>query len=437
MGAGLQDLNETHDPARRSFVPGANEPTTDFPLQNLPFGVVQRDGEGHCCVAIGDQVLDLRLANEAGLLHQPALAAPDLNPLLALGPDAASDLRKRLSALLGEGSADQSATGAMLLPMAAAAMALPVSVGSFTDFFTSLYHTERGGRLSNRNPPVPPAFRHLPIAYNSRATSLRVSGEAVRRPNGQRRGADGAPVFGPSAALDFELELGVFMGPGNAVGQPLHIDAAADRLWGYCLVNDWSSRDVQAWESDPLGPFLCKSFSTTLSPWVVTEEALRPFRIAAPPRAGGDPAPLPYLVSQRDQAQGGIGLHMQALLLTPAMRAAGDPAAVVTDTDFRHVYWTFAQMAAHHMSNGCNLQTGDLLASGTVSGPTDESRACMAELTSRGTDPVTLPGGEKRAWLLDGDEVIFRARAEREGFVPVGFGECRGTVAGAVAWPGP
>ena len=266
------------------------------------------------------------------------------------------------------------------------------------------------------------------------ASSVRISGEPVNRPLGQLRGEAG-PSFGPSAALDFELELAAFIGPGNALGQPLHIDKAARSLWGYCLLNDWSSRDVQAWESDPLGPFLCKSFSTTISPWIVTEEALRPFRIPAPTRPAGDPAPLAYLRSDANEREGGLALRMEALLLTAAMRAAGQAAEVVTRTDFRHVYWTFAQMAAHHMSNGCNLRPGDLLGSGTVSGPTDESRACMAELTSRGTDKLTLPGGERRAWLEDGDEVIFRARAERDGFVPIGFGECRGTVAPAVAWP--
>lgn len=429
------DLNETHDPARRSFVPGAQADGTDFPLQNLPFGVFRADGtEARCGVAIGDQVLDLRAAVDAGLLDEAALRAPTLNPLLALGNGAAGLVRRRLFALLAEGSAEQGAVSALLRPMASVQMQLPVAIGAFTDFFTSLDHTERGGKLAQRNPPVPPAFRHLPIAYNSRATSVRISGEAVARPNGQRRGEAG-PVFGPSAALDFELELGAFVGRGNALGQPLHIDDAAERLWGYCLLNDWSSRDVQAWESEPLGPFLCKSFSTTISPWVVTADALRPFRTAAPARPPGDPAPLPYLTSVHDQASGGIDLRMEVLLSTPGMRAAGMAPAVVTRTNFQHVYWTFAQMATHHMSNGCNLQPGDLLGSGTVSGPTDETRACMAEMTARGADPVTLPNGERRAWLQDGDEVLFRARAERPGAVPIGFGACRGIILPAPAWP--
>lgn len=429
------DLNDTHDPSRRSFVPGANTAETDFPIQNLPFGAMRTGGDTHCAVAIGDHVLDLHRAQAAGLLAQPALAAPGLNALMALGFEAAGDLRGRLSTLLAEGSPSQAVLGEMLTPLSAATLVLPATIGSFTDFFTSLYHTERGGKLSGRNPPVPPSFRTLPIAYNSRATSVRVSGEPVTRPLGQRRGPDGQVTFGPSTALDFELELAAFVGPGNALGQPLHIDAAAQQLWGYCLLNDWSSRDVQGYESDPLGPFLCKSFSTTISPWIVTAEALAPFRIPAPARPGGDPAPLPYLLSDRDQSKGGISLQMRALLLTPAMRAAGHPPATITQTDFRDIYWTFAQMATHHMSNGCNLRPGDLLGSGTVSGPTDDSRACLAEITSRGTDPLTLPGGEHRGWLMDGDEIMFRARAEREGFVPIGFGRCDGVVSPAVAWP--
>ena len=426
-------LNATHDPTARSFVAGAE--AGDFPLQNLPLGVFRRGTETRCCVAIGDQAFDLRQAQEAGLLAEPTLLAPTLNPLLALGGEAAGALRARLFALLADGSAEQAQVGEMLMPLASVQMALPVAVGAFTDFFTSLHHTARAGRMTGREPPVPPAFRSLPIAYNSRASSVRVSGEAVARPNGQRRGPDGAAVFGPSTALDFELELGAFVGEGNPLGQPLHIDHAARQVAGYCLLNDWSARDVQSWESDPLGPFLSKSLSTTISPWIVTEEAMRPFRLPAPMRPEGDPAPLAYLRSEADQAMGGIGLRMEALLLTPDMRAAGVTPAVITRTDFRHMYWTFAQMVTHHMSNGCNLRPGDILGSGTVSGPTDDSRACLAELTVLGKEPLALPNGERRAWLQDGDEVIFRARAERDGHVGIGFGECRGVIAPAPAWP--
>ena len=435
----MTELNATHDPARRSFVARANDTGADFPLQNLPLGVFRRGAESRCGVAIGDQVLDLKAAQQAGLVTEPALSAPLLNPLLALGGAAASTLRARLFELLADGSPEQGRVAAMLVPAASVQMELPAAVGSFTDFFTSLHHTARAGRMTGREPPVPPAFRSLPIAYNSRASSVRVSGEAVNRPNGQRNSDGkanfGPSNFGPSTALDFELELGAFIGGGNPLGQPFHIDHAARQIAGYCLLNDWSSRDVQRWESDPLGPFLSKSFSTTISPWMVTEEALRPFRTPAPARAEGDPELLSYLRSERDQAQGGIALRMEALLLTPAMRAAGVAAATITRTDFQHMYWTFAQMATHHMSNGCNLRTGNLLGSGTVSGPTDDSRACLAELTVLGSEPLRLPGDERRAWLQDGDEVIFRARAERDGFVAIGFGECRGAIAPATPWP--
>ena len=425
----MAELNGTHDPARRSFVGG----DPDFPLQNLPLGVFHRDAEHRCGVAIGDQVLDLRAAHEAGLVREPAVTGATLNPLLARGAEAAGPLRARLFELLAEGSPEQADVATLLVPQASVTMALPVTVGSFTDFFTSIHHTERAFRMAGREPPLPAQFRSLPIAYNSRATSVRRSGEPVVRPNGQRRGTDGAAVFGPSISLDFELELGAVVGGGgNPLGEPLHIDDAARRLAGYCLLNDWSSRDVQGWESDPLGPFLSKSFATTISPWIVTEEALRPFRLPAPAQS---PAALPYLVSERDQASGGLGLRMEALLLTAAMREAGAEPTRITLTDFRHIYWTFAQMATHHMSNGCNLKTGDLLGSGTASGPTDESRACLAELTVRGTQPLTLPNGEQRAWLHDGDDVIFRARAERAGHVSIGFGECRGVILPAVAWP--
>ena len=427
----MMELNATHDPKLQSFVPGAQAAGGDFPIQNLPFGVVSRGGEHHCAVAIGDHVLDLHAAQEAGLVTEEALAAPVLNHLMARGPEAAGTLRARLSALLSATGEQREAVGAALLPMREAQPVLPVAVGAFTDFFTSLHHTERGGRLSGRNPPVPPNFRTLPIAYNSRATSVRVSGEKVARPNGQRRDANGAAVFGPSTSMDFELELGAYMGAGNALGQPVHIDRAAGWLWGYCLLNDWSARDIQGWESDPLGPFLSKSFSTTVSPWVVTAEALLPFRVPAAPRPEGDPAVLPYLDSPRNRDTGGLALLMEALIATPK----SNQPSVIARTGFEHMYWTMAQMATHHMSNGCNLQIGDLLGSGTVSGPTDDSRACLAEITSRGTEPITLPGGEQRAWLLDGDEVVFRARAQRDGFVPIGFGECRGVLTPAPSWP--
>jgi fumarylacetoacetase len=273
----------------------------------------------------------------------------------------------------------------------------------------------------------------MPIAYNSRASSVRASGEAVRRPNGQfKKGND--VRFGPTEAFDFELELGVFVGKGNTLGEPVAIDAADDMMFGYCLVNDWSARDIQGWES-ALGPFLAKSASTSISPWVVTAEALAPFHTAAFKRPPGDPAPLPYLFSGDDQAHGGLDLVMEVYLSTQRMRSEGGKPHRITLTNFKHMYWTFAQMVAHHTSNGCNLKPGDLVASGTVSGPTDDSRACYSEITDRGTKPITLPNGEQRSWLNDGDEITFRARASRAGFASIGFGECKGRIEPAAAWP--
>ena len=437
-------LNATHDPARRSWVESANT-GSDFPIQNLPLGVFHRgDEKRRGGVAIGDQVLDLAVVLAAGLLSgraeeaARAAAGPTLNPLMALGNDAASALRGGLSDLLRIDSPDRgraSSVAGLLVPQREAALVLPADVGAFTDFLTSIHHTERSGRQTRPDNPLPPAFKHLPIAYNSRASSVRVSGEAVTRPNGQYRLPDGEVRFGPCRWLDFELELGAFVGPGNRLGAPIPLSRAPDHLFGYCLLNDWSARDIQRWESQPLGPFLSKSLSTTISPWVVTAEALAPFRAAATPRDRDDPPLLAYLSDPADQAQGAFDLCMEAYLLTPRMRSAGYKPARLTRTNFQHMYWTFAQMLTHHASNGCNLGPGDLLGSGTVSGPTDESRACLNELTTYGTHNLPLPDGEPRTWLQDGDEVIFRARAERDGFVGIGFGECRGRVEPAQSWP--
>jgi fumarylacetoacetase len=445
MGWAMPEVNATHDPERRSWIESANLPGADFPIQNLPHGVFRRPGEAwRGGIAIGDAILDMAAAVEAGLfVGIPAEAAraaaePALNRLMGMGNATASALRARVSEVLradAPGAARHAALAPrILVPMAEAEMRLPCRVGAFTDFLTSTFHTERGGRRTRPDNPLPPAFKHLPIAYNSRATSLRVSGEAVRRPNGQRQGPDGAVLFGPCEALDFELEVGLFVGPGNPLGEPVAIGAAPEHIWGYCLLNDWSARDVQRWESFPLGPFLSKSLSTTISPWVVTAEAMAPFAAPAFPRAAGDPAPLPYLACPRDQAEGLMDLALEALLLTPRMREEGAAPARIARTNFRNMYWTFAQMVTHHMSNGCNLQPGDLLGSGTASGPEDESRACLAEITE-GRSPLALPNGETRLWLEDGDEVVFRARAERAGFAAIGFGECRGRIDPAPAWP--
>ena len=429
----------THDPARRSFVESANLARADFPLQNLPFGIFKRSGDevGRGGVAIGDKILDLAAAQEAGLFsglaEKAAVAAkgPVLNALMALGNHAASALRARLGNLLEVDSRERRKIEPLLVPMSEASMQMPVAVGNFTDFLTSSYHSER---LSPSG-KVPPSFKTMPIAYHSRASSVRLSGGTVTRPHGQWLDAENIMRFGPTRALDYELEIGAFVGAGNELGQPIAIEDARTHIFGYCLLNDWSARDIQRAESVPLGPFLAKSLSTSISPWVVTEAAMRPFRTPAFVRPPEDPAPLPYLDSLRERENGGFDLKLRASLVSKRMREAHHGAERITSTNFKHMYWTFAQMLTHHASNGCNLMPGDIIASGTTSGPSDESRACLAEITSRGTNPLTLPNGEIRGWLEDGDEVIFRAKAEREGFTPIGFGECRGLIGPALDWP--
>ena len=438
-------LNATHDARRKSWVESANRPDGDFPIQNLPFGIFRRGGdEARGGVAIGDRIFDLKAGLDAGLFSGAAAAAAGaaagtkLNSLMALGPDHASALRARLSDLLRADGSERAHVEAMadrlLAPMGSATLELPAVIGNFTDFLTSIYHTERAGRATRPDNPLPPAFKHLPIAYHSRASSVRLSGESVRRPNVQMQGASGVR-FGPCEALDFELELGAYVGAGNPLGSPISLASAPQHIFGYCLLNDWSARDLQRWESQPLGPFLSKSLSTTISPWVVTAEAMAPFHAPAFPRPDGDPAPLPYLRDRQDQVEGGLDLAMEAYLLTPRMREAKQAPTRVSASNFRHMYWTLPQMLTHHASNGCNLLPGDLIGSGTVSGPTDDSRCCLAELSIRGTVAVPLPNGETRRYLEDGDEVVFRARAMRDGHAAIGFGECRGRIAPAPAWP--
>jgi fumarylacetoacetase len=437
------DTDATHDPARRSFVEAANLARADFPLQNLPFGVFRRprDKVGRGGAAIGDKIFDLAAGQEAGLFSglaaKAAIAAsgPKLNALMALGNRAASSLRARLCNLLDAKGPERKKVEALadrlLVPMDQAVMELPTAVGNFTDFLTSSYHSERlapSGKVAAN-------FKSMPIAYHSRASSVRVSGETIRRPHGQWLDEAGVPQFGPSRALDYELEVAAFIGKGNALGEPIAIDDARHHIFGYCLLNDWSARDVQRWESAPLGPFLCKSLSTSISPWVITEAAMRPFRSSPCPRPAGDPAALPYLASKRESESGGFDLKLRAYLLTEGMRESRPAPARITSTNFKHMYWTFAQMVAHHASNGCNLVPGDIIGSGTTSGPSEESRACLAEITERGKKPLVLPNGETRGWLEDGDEVILRARAERQGFTSIGFGECSGVIGPAIEWP--
>jgi len=433
-------LNETHDPARRSFVDSANAPGSEFPIQNLPFGVFSPAAglPPRVGVAIGDQILDVAAAAAAGAaalsFAGPAAeaakncAAPRLNHLMSLGPQVWSALRLSLSRALSVEHGDEDLRR-HLTPMAQAEIVLPVAIGDFTDFYASVFHATNVGRMLRPENPLMPNYKYVPVAYHGRASSVCVSGTPVKRPQGQRKRAeDTAPSYGPSRNLDFELELGFYIGVPSALGATVPVGAAAEHIFGFCLLNDWSARDVQGWEYQPLGPFLGKNFATTVSPWVVTREALAPFRIAAFARPQGDPAPLDYLDAATDRAQGGIAVTLEAYMASEKMRRAGIAPLRITHASFATTYWTVAQMVAHHASNGCNLITGDLFGSGTVSGPEKSSWGCLLELTARGREPIALPGGEQRAFIEDGDEIIFRGFAEKPGYPRIGFGECRAVI---------
>ena len=409
--------DHTHAPGLTSWVASAQMPGCDFPIQNLPLGVFSTAGTGpRGGVAIGDQVLDIAAALAAGKLRgvaAQAAAEPTLNRLMGMGRTASDELRHQVSALLSGAPAPE-----LLHAQSAVRMHLPASVGNFSDFMASYDHCHRLGATRNPQDPLPPAFHHLPVAYHSRASSVRASGSDVRRPWGQYF-RDGEIVFAPTGAMDFELELGFWIAGENKQGEPTPISTADQRLFGFCLLNDWSVRDVQRYEMPPLGPFLGKSLHTSVSPWIVTSEALAPFAAALPPREAGAPPCPAHLNSNRAD---GLTIQMRAALQTPAMAAPH----TITDTPFQNMYWTPAQMVAHHTSNGCNLLPGDLLGSGTVSGPADGAEACIAEILLRG--PIQLPNGETRRYLEDGDTVIFTGQAHAPGATPIGFGECRGTV---------
>jgi fumarylacetoacetase len=433
-------LDETHDSTVQSWVESANVAGADFPIQNLPFGVFRRHDAGartRVGVAIGDRVLDLDgmqseglLADESVRLAANACASGSLNSLMTAGSGPRHALRRRLHAILRQDAPapDRQAASRHLVAQSDVEMLLPAQVGDYTDFYASIFHATNVGKLFRPDNPLLPNYKYVPIGYHGRASSLVSSGTPVRRPCGQTRDGEAAPKFGPTKALDYELEVGFFVGTPNKLGETIPIAAAEEHIFGICLVNDWSARDIQAWEYQPLGPFLSKSFATTLSPWVVTMEALAPFRAAAFARPEGDPAPLPYLLNQSDQDHGGLDLTLEVSLLSPRMREAGIAPLVLGKSNFCDMYWTMAQMLTHHASNGCNLQAGDLLASGTVSGADKTARGCLLELTSRGKDPVTLPTGEERKFLEDGDEVILRGFCERDGFRRIGLGSCRGTL---------
>ena len=438
-------IDESHDPALRSWVDSANHPDSDFPIQNLPFGVFTRRGATEpdsIGVAIGNEILDVRRACELGLFQdlpaevRAALDAPALNGLMSLGTAAMRALRAQLGRLL---RADSSrAEPRALVPMADADMTVPAIIGDYTDFYASVFHATRVGRLFRPDNPLLPNYKYVPIGYHGRASSIVASGTPVRRPWGQAKAPDQAePTYRPTRMLDYELEAAVFVSRGNPLGMPVPIDAAEDHIFGLSLLNDWSARDIQAWEYQPLGPFLAKSFATTVSPWVVTLEALAPFRCPAFKRGADDPMPLPYLSSAGNTSHGGIDLRLDVAFQSERMREQQIAPVTIARSSLRELYWTVAQMLAHHTNNGCNLRPGDILGTGTVSGPEDDNRGCLLELTSNGRQPLTLPGGEERGYLVDGDEVTLRGYCDREGFRRIGFGECRGTVIAAVDFQRP
>jgi fumarylacetoacetase len=399
----------THDPQLRSWVESANHPATDFPIQNLPYAMFERDGEARLGVGIGGQILDLT----------ETTSIRSMKDVMAMSRKDRWGLRRLASAHL---RSDSPARASLLTPMAGARLLLPSEIGDFTDFYASIYHATNVGKMFRPDNPLLPNYKWLPVGYHARASSVVLSGTAVRRPLGQTvENPAGPPAFGPTRRLDYELEIGAFLGPGNAMGEPIPAVEAFDHLFGVCLLNDWSARDIQSWEYQPLGPFLAKSFATSISPWVITMEALEPFRCAPEARPETDPQPLPHLRTGGNDA---LAITLEVWLGT----AHSEPVRL-SRGNFASMYWTLAQMLAHHASNGCPLKPGDLIGSGTVSGPEKENYGCLLELTWHGAEPLQLPGGETRRFLEDGDEVILRGYCEAPGFRRIGFGECRGTVA--------
>lgn len=439
-------LNDTHRVELTSWVESAQTPGSDFPIQNLPFGVFKRTGRNESArvgVAIGDQIVDVVACLEENLLTPSARPAaercrqPQLNELMALGPEPLSALRLSISELLRVESktyrTDPTISRRVLVPMYEAELRLPISIGDYSDFYASIDHARNVGSMFRPNDPLLPNYKYVPIGYHGRASSIVLSGTHVRRPSGQiRDDPEQPPTVAPTRRLDYELELGIFVGTPNPLGSPVSIMEADRHIFGCCLLNDWSARDIQSWEYQPLGPFLSKSFATTVSPWVVTLEALEPFRAPAYVRPDDDPQPLPYLLWETDQRRGGFDIRLDVYIRTAALRQRSQDPVRVSRSRFTSMYWTMAQLLAHHTSNGCNLRTGDLLGSGTISGPEPESRGSLIERTWRGRDPLHLPNGESRTFLADGDEIIMRGFCERPGFARIGFGECRGMIVPAL-----
>jgi fumarylacetoacetase len=423
MSAGAHAIDETHDPSLSSWVESANDPATDFPIQSLPFGRFRLNGEGRLRigVAIGDQVLDL---GAAGLAQ-----GDDMNALMAAPAQERRALRAALSRKLRAGG--DTALRAHLVAQRDVLMGVPCRIGDYTDFYTSIHHATSVGRQFRPDNPLLPNYKWVPIGYHGRASSIVASGTPIPRPRGQSKAPDqDTPQFGPSKRLDYELELGIVIASGNPLGEPVPLAQAESHVFGLTLFNDWTARDIQAWEYQPLGPFLSKNFASTISPWVVTMEALAPFR-APFVRPQGDPAPLPYLAHGDGAARAAFDVTLEVWLSTAAMGRAGEAPQRLMQSNFKDSYWTVAQMVAHHTVNGCNLSTGDLLGSGTQSGPGPGEGGSMLELSSGGKAPLTLANGERRSFLEDGDTVTLRGHCAREGFRRIGFGDCTGTIAPA------
>ncbi|SET38376.1 fumarylacetoacetase [Thalassotalea agarivorans] len=425
-------LNETHDLSLTSWVTSANDSATDFPIQNLPvasFRVAGSEQSFRGGVAIGDQIVDLQQLAEKSIfvgLAQDALLAcsqEDLNDFMAMGSQAWSALRLALSKALRSDAPEQDIIASCLVAQTDAEFKLPCTIGDYTDFYTSIYHATSVGKLFRPDNPLLPNYKWVPIGYHGRSSSIDVSGQAFHRPCGQTKAPDATePSFGPCKRLDYELELGIYLGAGNALGDAIAIDDADKHVFGFCLFNDWSARDMQAWEYQPLGPFLAKNFASTVSPWIVSNEALEPYRVAWS-RDENDPQPMAYLESEKNRSEGAIDIQLEVLLETEKMRSEGEQAVQLSQSSFKHSYWTVAQMVAHHSVNGCNLKPGDFFGSGTQSGPTHEEAGSLLELSKGGKEAISLPNGETRTFLNDGDNVIMRGYCHKEGHARIGFGE--------------
>ena len=429
-------LNETHDAGLQSWVASANTGKSDFPIQNLPFAVFRRKAGDEAFrggVAIGDQVLDMAAVRDAKALpaevqaQVEAAAHGQLNALMGMNPAQWSALRLALSRALRVGAKEEAALKTCLVPQSDVEYTVPAQVGDYTDFYTSVYHATNVGKLFRPTNPLMENYKWVPIGYHGRASSIRISGVDFKRPKGQLKAPDADPVLKPCNRLDYELEMGIYAGAGNQWGEAIGIDDAENHIFGLCLLNDWSARDVQAWEYQPLGPFLSKNFATSISPWVVTLEALAPYRTAFT-RPAEDPQPLPYLSSDANWQSGALDVQLTVAIQTAQMRAAGQDAAQITQTSYRHAYWTMSQLLAHHTVNGCDLQPGDLMGTGTLSGPSATEAGALLEITEGGKNPLTLPNGETRTFLQDGDAVVFTGWCEKPGAARIGFGECRATV---------